>query len=125
LLVAIFVLAISLLLVLAFMDSAALESQSASYSLHYVQARYVAQAGAEDAIATYRQDPSAVIPYLIRTEFPAGSGHYYEHQMLPTASNPGGRTITATGTVAGISRAVTAEVELIGTRILVRRWEEL
>ncbi|MFQ6130866.1 MAG: hypothetical protein ACE5R4_02410 [Armatimonadota bacterium] len=124
LLVAVFVLAISLLLVLAFLDAAALEGQLASSSCHYVQARHVAAAGVEDAIAEYRDDPSQTNLPLTTVEFPPGSGHHYEREMRPAQGGNPGREITSTGTVAGISRVITAEVELVGSRVLVRRWEE-
>lgn len=124
LLAAVFVLAISLLLVLAFMDSVAMESQLASSTEHYVQARYVAAAGVEDAIAAYRTDPDQTTLPLTTVEFPTGSGRHYAWEMDPAPDGRSGCQIASTGTVAGVSRTVTAEVTLVGTRLFVRRWDE-
>ena len=119
---AVFVVALSLILVLAFMDAAAIEFSLAGSYERYAKALGVAEAGLADAVATLAAGGTITDATVSDVEFPAGSGCRYS----VTASGTGPvYTVTAEGRGNDIARAIRAEVHIESGKAIILTYAEV
>jgi len=119
---AVLVVAISLILVLAFMDAAAIEFSLAGGQERYTKALGVADAGLADAVARLADGETTANATLSDVEFPAGSGYRYSTTISGTGPS---YTITAVGRASDIARAVEVDVYIEGAKATVLRYTEV
>jgi len=110
LLISLFVLFISSVLIVAFLDSLTTDLQITKNQASAIKATYIAEAGLEDSLYELKQDSHWDTGFVNKT-FPDGSGSSY----TVTIDNSGypDITITSTATLAsGYQRTITATVEI-------------
>ncbi|MFQ6131715.1 MAG: hypothetical protein ACE5R4_06740 [Armatimonadota bacterium] len=122
LLIALFVVAVSLILMVAFMEAAAIEFSLAGSYERYASALYAADAGLADAVATLADGGTPAAASLSDVEFPVGSGHYYSTAVSGTGPS---YTITAQGRSSDITRAVEAQVYIAAGKATVLAYAEV
>jgi hypothetical protein len=122
LLIAVLVIALSLVLVVAFMDAAAIEFSLAGSHERYAKALGVADAGLADAVATLSTGGTAADATVSDVEFPTGSARYYSVGV--SGSGPL-YTVTVAGRASDITRAIEAEVYIGPSRATILRYTEV
>ncbi len=122
LLIAVLVVALSLVLIIAFMDAAAIEFSLAGSHERYAKALGVADAGLADAVATLAAGGTAVDATVSDVEFPTGSGRYYSVDV--TGAGPL-YTVTVSGRATDITRAIQAEVHVAAPKATILRYMEV
>lgn len=106
LMIAVFVMAICALIVVTTLDTQTLQYASLRNTMDYDKARYLAEAGAQHALAFLEDDITATDD-LDWTEFPIGSGDRY----MAEVTDNGDGTITVTG--IGEAGSVTRRLEIL------------
>jgi hypothetical protein len=103
-----FVMTVTSLIVIAMLGNQTSQFGSLRNTIHYDQARYLAEAGLHHCLSQLESDITwrGDIP---RTEFPTGSGRYYSS----TAANGAAATVVVTGTgeAGGVVRTVQVVVK--------------
>jgi hypothetical protein len=102
---ALFVMAVTSIIVIGILDTETLEYAALRNTIQYDRARYLAEAGAAHALA-YLEDDIAWRAGIPPTEFPAGSGDTY------TATVADGADATVIVTAVGASGSVTRSIEV-------------
>lgn len=107
--VAIFLMVVVSGIVVATLDTTMLQYAANRNTLAWDKARYLAESGVQHATALLEADPEwrTGIP---ATEFPGGSGCTYSVTVVDGPSNT--IIVTSTGTAGGITRYLTATLEL-------------
>ena len=110
LIISLFVLFLSSVLVVAFLDSLTTDMQITKNQSSMIEATYIAEAGIEDALYELKQDSGWDVGFTEKT-FPDGSGSVYtvtiDNSSYPQIS------ITSTAVLeAGFQRTMTATVEI-------------
>ncbi|MFQ6096302.1 MAG: hypothetical protein ACE5O2_01145 [Armatimonadota bacterium] len=119
LMLALLVVALSLLLLLAFLDAAGTDLQLSNNYVRYLRAGYAAHAGIESALGRLAVNPSSD---LTETDVPRPAASSVSYSVSATGSGP--ITGTSTGDCAGVRRVVHAMIEISdGKPILTRYWE--
>lgn len=119
---AVLVVAISLILVLAFMDAAAIEFSLAGSQERYTKVLGVAEAGLADAVARLADGETTAAATLTDVEFPTGSG--YEYSTTISGAGPS-YTITAVGRANDMARAIEARVYIESGKATILRYTEV
>lgn len=111
LMLAVFVMAVASLLVVSILDTQTLQFTALRNTRDYDQARYLAEAGLQHALAFLEQD----ITWrdgLTNVEFPAGSGNTYTVTVADVGD--GTITLTAVGTAGNFARRLQATIKMGG-----------
>ncbi len=122
LLMAVLVVAISFILIVAFMDAASIEFSLAGGYERYTKALCVADAGLADAVAILADGGTTADATKSNVEFPAGSG--YQYSVSVTGSEPD-YTIAAQGRSNDIARAIEADVYIEGGKAIILQYTEV
>jgi hypothetical protein len=120
LILAVLVVAVSLLMLLAFLDAAGTDLQLSENYVRYLKAGCAARAGIESAMGRLAVNPSADLTET-NVPLPAGSSVVYS----VSASGTGPITVTVTARCAGLERLAHAHIEMAeGKPVLTRYWED-
>lgn len=108
LLATLFITAVTTVVVVSMLQTEMLQFASLRNTVEYDRARYLAEAGVHHALAELESD----ITWrgaISRTEFPRGSGDYYEASVAAVAD--GILTVTGTGDVGRFRRSVQVRIK--------------
>ena len=108
LLATLFIMSVTTVVVVSMLQTEMLQFASLRNTVEYDRARYLAEAGVHHALAGLESD----ITWrgaVSRTEFPRGSGDYYEASVAAAAG--GVLTVTGTGDVGRFRRSVQVRIK--------------
>lgn len=111
LLVCLFIVTVTAALVIGAWDRQTYQMTALRNTVCYEQALYLAGAGVHHALAELEADPAwrTGVPL---TQFPTGSGNTYSATVVDSTGNT--VVVTGTGTVAGVTRTLSATVDVGG-----------
>jgi Tfp pilus assembly protein PilX len=109
LLICIFVVALTTLLVVSVLDIETMQMTASRNTIYHEQAVALAGAAVQHVFAELEQNPAWRVG-LQNIEYPVGSGRTYSASVVDAA--PGYVVITATGTVAPVTRRLLVTAEL-------------
>lgn len=108
LLATLFITSVTSMVVVSMLQTEMLQFASLRNTIEYDRARYLAEAGVHHALVQLETD----ITWrgsILRTEFPRGSGDYYQAGVV--AGVNGLLTVTGTGEVGRFSRSVQVQIK--------------